>query len=290
MKINTEAKVGLMVTACFTIFVALVAMLARFNVSQSGYNLRLYFGFLNGLSVNAPVKIAGGVTIGHVAEIKQSAEKTEVTVWIDRKYTLLKTARFAIFTTGLIGEKYINVFIPPSATVTEFYSDGDIVYAIDPASFDQMMLVFQSFMQDESGGEMLAQIFQNSKKFMENLNGIAQENRYDIRQSVLSAKGMFSTLAERTLVLTDQLNRLTANMAYISEKNKEEVTITLKNLSELSQNLNKIVFRLEKGRGSLGKLLVEEDVYENIKDASSSAKYLFEELKKDPSKLFFKQK
>jgi phospholipid/cholesterol/gamma-HCH transport system substrate-binding protein len=76
----------------------------------------------------------------------------------------------------------------------------------------------------------------------------------------------------------------------VSEKNKEEITITLRNLSELTQNLNKIVFRLEKGRGTLGKLLVEEEIYDNFRDASVSAKLLFEELKKDPSRLLFKQK
>jgi len=290
MKLNNEARVGLMITFTFTVFITLVALLAKINVSTSGYKLRLYFGFLNGLSIGAPVRIAGGINIGHVETISQSGEKTEVTVWIDKKYALIKTTKFAIFTTGLIGEKYINVFIPPSINVDDFYADGDKVYAIDPASFDQMMLTFQSFMQDESGGEILAEIFQNSKKFIENLNNISEENRYDIRKSVLSAKGMIILMSGKIHVLMDQLNKLATNMAYLSEKNKEEISITLRNLSELSSSLNKIVFRLEKGRGSLGKLLVEEDIYENLKDASLSAKDLFRDLKKDPSKLFFKQK
>jgi len=290
MKLNNEAKVGLMITVSFTIFIIFVALLAKINVSQSGYHLRLYFGFLNGLSINSPVKIAGGIKIGFVEEINQSGEKTEVTIWVDRKYNLLKTAKFAIFTTGLIGEKYINVFIPPSVNVDDFYQDGDKIYAIDPASFDQMMLTFQSFLQDESGSEMLADIFQNSKKFVENLNNISEENRYDIRKSVLAAKGTIILLSAKTQILMDQLNKLATNMAYLSEKNKEEISISLRNLSETTSNLNKIIFRLEKGRGTLGKLLVEEEVYENLKDASISAKDLFRSLKDDPSKLFFKQK
>jgi phospholipid/cholesterol/gamma-HCH transport system substrate-binding protein len=290
MKINNEAKVGLMVTLSFTIFVVLIAMLAKFNMSHSGYKLRVYCSYLNGLSANAPVKIAGGIKIGYVTDIMQSAENTEVVIWIDKKYNLLKTAKFAIFTTGLIGEKYVNVFIPSSSSVTEFFSDGDIVYGIDPANFDQMMLIFQSFMQDDSGGEMLAQIFQNSRNFIANLNKLTEDNKSDIRQTVIAAKSMITLLNERTNTLTAQLNKITADMAYISEKNKEEITISLRNLSELTQNLNKIVFRLEKGRGTLGKLLVEEEIYDNFRDASISAKLLFEELKKDPSRLLFKQK
>jgi len=290
MKLNNEAKVGLMITVAFTVFISMVALLAKINVSQSGYQLRLYFGFLNGLAISAPVRIAGGITIGHVEEIKQSGEKTEVTIWIDKKFSLLKTARFAIFTTGLIGEKYINVFIPPSVNVDDFYQDGDKAYANDPASFDQMMLTFQSFMQDESGGEILADIFLNSKKFVANLNNIADENRYDIRKSVLASKAMIVMLSAQTKTLMDQLNKLTGNMAHLSEKNKEEISITIRNLSEITSSLNKIIFRLEKGKGTLGKLLVEEDIYHNLKDASLSAKKLFKSLEKNPSKLFFQPK
>ena len=289
MKLNSEAKVGLMVMLSFTIFITFVALLAKINVARSGYNLRLYFGFLNGLTVGAPVRIAGGVKIGQVDSISHSGEKTEVTVRIDNNYTLLKTAKFAIFTTGLIGEKYINVFIPPSINVDDFFQDGEKVYAIDPASFDQMMLSFQAFLQDESGSQILAKIFQNTEKFVENLNKISDENKDDIRHSVSGARWMIVQTSEQLSHIMANLSRLSMNMADLSDKNREEISITMRNLSELSVNLNKIVYRLENGRGTLGKLLIDEEVYDNIKDASISARELFRSLRQDPSKLFFKQ-
>jgi phospholipid/cholesterol/gamma-HCH transport system substrate-binding protein len=288
MKLNNEAKVGLMITVSFTIFIVLVALLAKINVSRSGYTLRVYFSFLNDLRIGAPVKIAGGIKIGYVETIKQSGEKTEVDLWIEKKYKLVKNTKFAIFTSGLIGEKYINVFVPPASDVEEFLVDGDKVYGLDPASFDQMMMTFQSFMQDESGGQVLAEIFQNSKKFVGNLNKIADENRYDIRQSIVSAKETIANLNFQSKAMMANINRFSKNMADLSDKNKDDINITLRNLSETSSNLNKIVFRIEKGRGTLGRLLNEEDIYNNLKDASNAAKELFRQLKQDPSKLFFR--
>jgi phospholipid/cholesterol/gamma-HCH transport system substrate-binding protein len=288
MKLNNEAKVGLMITVSFTIFIILVAMLAKINVSRSGYTLRVYYSFLNDLRIGAPVKIAGGIKIGYVDAIKQSGEKTEVDLWIEKKYALVKNTKFAIFTSGLIGEKYVNVFVPPSSDVEEFLMDGDKVYGLDPASFDQMMMTFQSFMQDESGGQVLAEIFQNSKKFVGNLNKIADENRYDIRQGIVSAKETIANLNFQSKVMMSNINRFSKNMADLSDKNKDDINITLRNLSETSSNLNKIVFRIEKGRGTLGRLLNEEDIYNNLKDASIAAKDLFRQLKQDPSKLFFR--
>jgi phospholipid/cholesterol/gamma-HCH transport system substrate-binding protein len=288
MKLTNEAKVGLMITVGFTIFIILVAALAKINISRSGYTLRVYFSFLNDLRQGAPVKIGGGIKIGYVQSIKQSDEKTEVTLWIENKYKLIKSTRFAIFTSGLIGEKYINAFIPPSSGVEEFWKPEDKLYGMDPASFDQMMMTFQSFMQDESGGQVLAEIFQNSKKFVVNLNKIADDNKYDIRQAVMSAKDMVATLNFQSKIMMAHINNLSKNLSDLSDKNKDDISITLRNLSEISTNLNRIVFRIEKGRGTLGRLLNEEDIYNNLKDASVSAKDLFRELRQDPSKLFFR--
>lgn len=290
MKLNNEAKVGLMITISFTIFIGIVALLAKINVASSGYNLSIYFGFLNDLQVGAPVNIAGGIKIGQVVDIRQSGEKTEVVVWIDNKYRLIKETSFAIFTKGIIGTKYINVFVPPSSNVEDFLMDGDRVYGVDPPSFDQMMLIFQSFMHGENGGKLLAEIFQNSKQFVESMNNMAQENRGDVRQSVMTARLSIILFSQQMKIFMDELNRFTGNIANLSEKNKEEISITIRNMSEISSNLNKIIQRMESGRGSLGKLMNDEEIYYNIKDASQSARELFSELKKDPSKLFFRQK
>lgn len=286
MKLSNEARVGLLVTVSFTIFIVMVGVLAKINIAQSGYLLRVYFGFLNDLRKGAPVKIAGGITIGQVQDIKQSGEKTQVDIWIDKKFKLIKKTKFAIFTTGIIGEKYINVFVPPSYDVEEFFENGDMVYGIDPPSFDQMMLTFQGFL-DKEGSQILAEIFQNSNRFVNNLNKITAENRGDIRTSVIMLKGMIGTLTTKSQQLMDQLNQLTRNMAELSEKNKQDVSIALRQISETTSSLNKIIYRIESGRGTLGKLISDEEVYNNLRDASVYAKDLFYKLNQDPSKLFF---
>jgi phospholipid/cholesterol/gamma-HCH transport system substrate-binding protein len=287
MKLSNEARVGLLVTVSFTLFILTVAVLSNISVSRSGYTIHLYFSFLNDLRAGAPVKIGGGIKIGDVKEIVQSEEKTEVIVWIDNKYKLPKATSFAIFTTGLIGEKYINVIVPAMKSDEGFIADGEIRYGIDPASFDRMMQTFQSFMQDKDGGEILANIFKNSNKFVGNLNNVVDENRYDLKRTMLMAKGMVSDLSLQTNTLMTQLNILSKNAAELSEKNKEDISITLKNLSETTSSLNKITYRLENGRGTLGKLLTDEEVYNNLRDASVYARDLFKQLQKDPSNLFY---
>jgi phospholipid/cholesterol/gamma-HCH transport system substrate-binding protein len=152
-----------------------------------------------------------------------------------------------------------------------------------------MMLTFQGFLQKE-GSQILAEIFQNSNMFVSNLNKITADNKDDIRASVQMIKFTMTALSARSLTLMDQLNQLTKNVADLSEKNKQDVSIALQQLSETTRSLNKIIYRIENGRGTLGKLLADEEVYNNIREASIFARDLFYTLKQDPSKLFIRQK
>jgi phospholipid/cholesterol/gamma-HCH transport system substrate-binding protein len=287
MKLSSEARVGILVTASFSLFILTVALLSNFSLSRSGYSVRVYFSFLNDLKVGAPVKIGGGVKIGEVREIKQSSEQTEVILWVENKYKLPKSTSFAIFSTGIIGEKYINVIVPALRSDDGYIADGEMRYGIDPASFDRMMQTFQSFMQDKDGGEILARIFQNSNKFVGNLNGMVEENRYDVKRSVLMAKSTIEQLSVQMNTMMTQLNTITKNAADLSEKNKEDLSIAARNLSETSVSLNKITYRLENGRGTIGKLLTDEEIYNNLRETSIYARDLFKQLQKDPSNLFY---
>ncbi|MFW5807786.1 MAG: MlaD family protein [Spirochaetota bacterium] len=288
MKLSTEAKVGLMITISFTLFIVIIGLLAEFSVNRSGYNIRLLYTFLNDLHVGAPAKIAGGIKIGEVTEINQSDEKTEVVLWIDNKYKIPKSASFAIFTTGIIGEKYINVIIPSVSENDGYLQEGDVKYGIDPASFDRMMQTFQSFLQDKSGGEILADIFTNSSQFVENVNEIVEDNKYDVKASVVMTKSTIENMSAQTKILMNHINTLAKNMSDLSSENKDDINITLRNLSETTTSLNRLVHRIESGRGTIGRLMYDEEVYNNLRDASIYARDLFYDLKQDPSKLFFK--
>jgi len=86
-----------------------------------------------------------------------------------------------------------------------------------------------------------------------------------------------------------QMNTLTKNLSDISQTNKEDITITLRNLSESTDSLNKILYRLENGRGTLGKLMTDEEIYNNLRDASIYAKDFTYILSKNPSLLMWKE-
>lgn len=60
------------------------------------------------------------------------------------------------------------------------------------------------------------------------------------------------------------------------------------NLAKLSDSITTIVERLKKGEGTVGKLLTEDDIYNNLKATTSNFKDFSEDLKKHPWKLLAK--
>ncbi|MDH5719529.1 MAG: MlaD family protein [Spirochaetia bacterium] len=295
MEVNkkTAVYVGLMVIIATTIFVIGLAILARWRIAKEGFTVELKFSFLNNLSEGASVKVAGGIPVGYVKKIYQKDLQTYVTIYLnnDLKNRIPKTpeTQFSIYTTGLMGQKFINITIPPANEDDEFIQPGDVWQGIDPPSIDQMLMVFSSWFDGKSGGQVLAEIMKETERFISNLNAIAAENRQDIRFTIKQARNSFGRLSEHLDLLMAKLNILSENFSDISVKNKEDIQIMLANMSQISKDLNLITQRINSGRGSVGKFLADEHIYRNTNEAVNNAKDLFRLLKDKPYLLFYKE-
>ncbi len=274
-------------------FFAIIAVLGKWQVSGEGFRVDLKFSFLNNLSEGAPVRIAGGIPVGYVDKIYQKDLNTFVRVYLNeslkKKIPKRPETQFAIYTTGLMGQKYINITIPPVEPDDTFFQEGDNWVGIDPPSIDQMMLAFSSWFDGKNGGQVLAEIMQATQQFISNLNAIVGENRKDIRLTIKQARGSFTNLSEQLNVLMVKLNELSSNFTEISNKNKQDIQVMLANMSLISRDLNLITQRINSGRGSVGKLLTDEQLYNNANAAVRNARELMRTLRERPWLLMYRE-
>ena len=286
-------RVGAFVVVTLVVFIIMVAFVSRWQMKQAGFVLNIKFNFLNNLGINAPVKIAGGIPIGFVSHIYQKDLQTYVSVYLkkelENKIPKKPETIFTIFSSSLMGQKYINVVIPPSEPDDEFLKDGDEWVGIDPPSLDQMMLAFSSWFDGKNGGQVLAEIIQETRQFISNLNAIAAENRSDIRLTVKQAKDSFATLASQLDILMAKLTILSTNFTDISTKNKDDIEIMLANLSQISREMNTITQRVNSGKGTVGKFLADEELYKTANETLVNARDLFQKLKQNPWLLLYKE-
>ena len=111
METRKETLVGLFVLIGLICVAYLTVKLGRMELFNSdGYTLYARFASVSGLRPGAEVEIAG-VRVGRVASISLDEKKplAVVALLVDKKVRLTDDAIASVKTSGLIGDKYINL-------------------------------------------------------------------------------------------------------------------------------------------------------------------------------------
>jgi phospholipid/cholesterol/gamma-HCH transport system substrate-binding protein len=121
----TETSVGIFLLAGLAAFIWLTVSIGNWSLGTSkNYQLTAHFYNIGGLTVKAPVTLAG-VMIGQVATIGIDANdySARVTLRIDQIYdNLPEDTTAAILTSGLLGAQYIG--LDPGGE-ERYLKDGD---------------------------------------------------------------------------------------------------------------------------------------------------------------------
>lgn len=103
------------------------------------------------------------------------------------------------------------------------------------------------------------------------LASMAEENRKDVRELIANLRDVSSQIRGGLPELVDNLNRLSTNLNTLVEENQEDIRHTVKNLTEITQKLressrklDQILERISSGRGTIGKLVTDEELYESV--------------------------
>ncbi|RUM32516.1 MAG: MCE family protein [Aquifex sp.] len=108
-------------------------------------------------------------------------------------------------------------------------------------------------------------------KLAKDTDNILLENREDIRAIAYNMSVVLEKIKDDLPTLVENLKELSINLNTIVKNNKVNIHRTLVSLRETTQNLSfasrrldRILEDLEKGRGTLGKLLKDDELYVNI--------------------------
>ncbi len=117
----------------------------------------------------------------------------------------------------------------------------------------------------------LPQTIESIDRLAKNLEAITSENRHDIRETVMNIRQLSGDLKATLPELSRNLNELSRNLNAVVMENRQDIRTTTANLSELtrslkesSEKLNSILAQVERGEGTLGKLVKDEELYKNI--------------------------
>ena len=309
--LNTQLKVG-----AFVLIMAIIAGYLIITFGGNSFNKNLvpyyvYFEDAGGLSKGSDVQVKG-VKAGKVGEIKIDKNgKVKVEVLIDKDIPIYKNAKVYIRTLGLMGDKY--VYIDPGSSNAGALKEGDSLGKGE--AYAGVEETFNNINRAISEGD-LKDLIVSIRLLAKHLDQLVQENRENIRATTENLKVITADLRESIPRLADRIDRVAYNLERITGDNREDIRELVINLREFSEALREktpkvmdsvegtaneiretvaetreplrnalrsaesILAKIDKGKGTLGKLVNEDTLYNDIREGVNAFSEPFKVVKK----------
>jgi phospholipid/cholesterol/gamma-HCH transport system substrate-binding protein len=277
--LNAEAKVGLLVIVGSVILLYMTFAVGKYQFGEKkGYTLQAAFDSVAGLDTKSAVRMAG-VKIGLVEKVELEDSRAKVTVRIYPEVKIARGTEAMVKTMGLLGEKYVE-FVPvkkgkprqPSTAGDFTYHDGERVQVtVSPSDVDKLINQLSSISDDiKQVTASLSQVFgtERGARSMEDILG-------DLRQTTANIKDFSTTLQSDGSEMVMRLNELVAGLNGVVGENRDSIKVTMENIKEASKSaelalasIDNAARKIDRGEGTIGKLVNDESVYNNIDSAA----------------------
>lgn len=297
MQISREIKIGVAVVLSLVALFWGTNFLKGRNVIGSTNSYYVLYQQVEDLQTSSPVFVHG-YKVGVVQDItldKNDPNRIIVELAIDKDVKIPKTAVAEIFNTDFMGSKAIRLqFEGYNVPATR----GDTLMAsIAPSMIDDLSpitkkadVAIQELTQTLVNVNTLldAQTINDVKSTLSNLNMASQNVSYILDQN----KDKVSSVVDQVNLLVTSLNVAAADIKVVAKNFKgisdslsvKDFNATIKNLEGSSRELKAVLTQVNNKQGSIGKLLYEPNVHDQVLKLATSLDSLVVDLKKNPKR------
>ena len=292
MNINKLTWIGLSVFSSVIIFFYGIKFLQDETFQTSNFTFNVVFNDLQGLDVSDDVKMLGK-RIGRVSGTKIIGQKiaAELTINNSFAFKIPIDSEIEITQSDIMGSKYISIY--PGKDNNKFILDNEIIAGknAEVVSLTKDIGDLAKRLNDTFGLEQKQQIVNTIsniestasqlEEFMSiNKNIIGEEDKKNLHK-------LLSNINSISFYLDKIINEKYDNI----EESLENFNLFMKNVPSISADLNstledisEIVSNINSGKGTLSKLINQEDLYDNVNGLVLDARSLLDDVKKNPAK------
>jgi phospholipid/cholesterol/gamma-HCH transport system substrate-binding protein len=294
LKITREVKTGILAIGAILLFVFGYSFLKGTSLFEDNRVFYVKYENVEGLVNGAPVTIAG-FNVGRVKSIgfSDAGGGLLVKFKLDNDFIFSKGSKVQIYSDGLIGGKSLGII--PAYDSENIAKSGDTLSgSINGGMLDNMNNAIGPLQ------ERLTNTLTSIDSLLFSVNDLLDnDTRKDLKEGIKNLNSTMSSLNGAS----GKLNTLMAN-------NADNIDSTFTNLNKMSLNFSKfsdslaqiqtgqlasdlqnvigrfdtIVAGLENGEGTVGKLLKDEQLYNNLEGASQQLESLLQDLRLNPKR------
>lgn len=308
MKLSAYTKTGILVTASAIALYWGINFLKGRSIFNSEITYTILYDRIDGLSLSSPVEIRG-LKIGRVTKIAFSGQdysKLAVSVTVAGDMPIPHGSIGRIYSSDLMGTKSIEII---RAKNNNMLREGDTICSeIEGSIGDQVklqMLPLKRKAEDlmesmEKGMEAVKYVFNQET------GAKLQQSLYTVQVAIIGLKQATSNLDTIMVESKDKFSHILTNVQSISKnidnngKNISEVLTNLNSItdslaaSNLKQTINsvastldeaeKLMAQINSGEGTIGKMIYNDSLYNNLSQASADLDKLLIDVKANPKK------
>jgi phospholipid/cholesterol/gamma-HCH transport system substrate-binding protein len=274
-----ELKVGAAIVIALVGLVVGLLWIKDYEIGEEKYKFEVLFDNVGGLDPGDPVAISG-VDRGDVESVRLANGGVVVTLALNAGASVPDDSEVRIESIGLMGEKFISIY------------PGRSGRAIQPGERIQGSFSMGLPEAVASLGEVLQNISDIADEIQQSI--LDEELTTSIRMTVTEAEETFKELK----VTARNLSSSTGEIREVFDgrgrrmggalDDFETAAATLdtvaRDLSKVSASLKNLMGKIEQGEGSLGKLVNEPELYDQLKQTAEEVDKLVTDIRRNPKR------
>ena len=273
-----EFKVGLMAIASIMM---VVYMSFKVTSRQSGFGTYVPYKTIvndaSGIFPKTSIRVAG-INAGRINSIELQGNVALITFEVLEKVKVTKGSQLIVKTVGFLGDKYLEIRI--NEQETQRMESGGLIESGIGRSLDDLTRDTSEILDDvkvivgsikdalapEDGRRPLTDILEEMQELLVNSSDISH-----------TLKDMLEHNAPILTSLVNNLNDFAKLLRHHMDASEDksvvsDLKVVLAKADSVMENLNQIVSDLRKGKGTIGKLMVEETIADEVKETIAGVK------------------
>lgn len=302
MKIANETKVGILAVVAIAILILGYSFLRGNDVFTREITLYSIYDRVDGLTESKPI-LVNGYQIGRVSKMElQQDGRIRTEFKVKRDYAVPANTVALLSSTDLLGGKAIVFELGDSSV---YAGDGDelpadiqknIMDQVEPiqkkaqdiaAVLDSVLnsinnTINTDFQRDFNRSiNSIANSLQNLEGITRQLDGLVVSERNRISRIVANVESITNNLKDNN----ERIGSVLANLDNITDQvAKADFAHTITSANKAMADFQSITDRINQGQGSIGMLLNDGQLYDNLSQASKNLEELIADMKARPGR------
>jgi phospholipid/cholesterol/gamma-HCH transport system substrate-binding protein len=273
-----ELWLGLFVLTGLVILATLVVLFGGLlRLSRPTYDVHAEFQKVTGLRQGTPVRMLG-IEIGLVKDLKfrTQGQGVEMTLQIDGDVDVPSDAVLMVLTEGLLGDNYLEfgsgtakplshagdalVEGEPFKSPQEYLRDAVTGFKGTAATYEELAKNLNKRLSDEEFFDNLKKAAAATPKTIESFKETSEKIQELTKELATRSKEVSEDLKKVSDTVSAQVNHQGENM----DKLTAELLVSIGELNKTFTSLRQVAQSVEKGEGTVGGLLMRDEVYKEM--------------------------